>query len=395
MSHLTIGRVLASVALLTGVALPRAGRADETVKLGLSVPLSGAAAVWGKGCEWLCKRAAAEIKEAGGVKVQGKVYEFECVAYDNKYNAGEGTKVAQTLLNRERVKFVASSIGTAPIQALQSLSERQGVVLFSAAWGKSIKGPKFPLTFTASNTHLEILPPLIAYVTHQYPKAKRMVVLNPNDATGRDVEAASRKLWEKAGVTVLSSDFYERGTTEFQPVAARLAAAKPDVINLGTTPPADAGVILKELDVLGWKGVKVAEVGTGADALRATGGPAANGVIMGAAVVLDGPSVPEHARKVNEEARGVLGESLNMIQIGAYDAVFAIKAAMEKAQSVEPAAVAAALPRVRFTSFYGTQTAFGRADEYGSPQQLLLPVFITRVEDGKLVLMTRVDPRLD
>jgi branched-chain amino acid transport system substrate-binding protein len=166
-------------------------------------------------------------------------------------------------------------------------------------------------------------------------------------------------------------------------------------VNLGTTPPADAGVILKELEVLGWKGVKVAEVGTGADALRATGGVAADGVIMGAAVILDGSTVPEHARKVNEEARAVLGESLNMIQVGAYDAVFALKAAMEKAQSVESKAVAAALPKVRFTSFYGTAAGFGRADEYGSPQQLLLPVFITRVENGKLVGMARIDPRLE
>ena len=34
-----------------------------------------------------CAEAAEEIAQAGGVKVAGKTYNFECLAYDNKYNA--------------------------------------------------------------------------------------------------------------------------------------------------------------------------------------------------------------------------------------------------------------------------------------------------------------------
>ena len=38
--------------------------ADEVVRLGLSVPLSGTAAVWGKAADWLCKRAAQDVAAA-------------------------------------------------------------------------------------------------------------------------------------------------------------------------------------------------------------------------------------------------------------------------------------------------------------------------------------------
>src|SRR3954468_7132955 len=138
--------------------------AQETIKLGLSVPLSGAGAVWGKGSEFMCKKAAEEITKAGGVKAEGKTYNFECLAYDNKYNAAEGTRVAQPLLNRDGVKIIGGSLGTAPVQALQSMTERQGVVMFTTAWGPSVKGPKFPLTFTQMNTPFEILPSLIRFV---------------------------------------------------------------------------------------------------------------------------------------------------------------------------------------------------------------------------------------
>jgi len=314
------------------------------------------------------------------------------VAYDNKYNAAEGTRVAQTLLNRDGVKIIGGSLGTAPVQALQSMTERQGVLMFTTAWGPSIKGPKFPLTFTQMNTPFEILPSLIRFVHEANPQAKTIVMLNPNDATGRDTEGVAKKVWTETDIKILSSDFYERGTTEFQPIAARIASAKPDIVDLGAMPPADAGAVWKELDVLGWKGVKVVEVGTGIDGLKATGGAAIEGVYMGAAVTFDGSTVTAKQKAINEEARGLIGESINAIQIGFYDSVFALKAAIEKTQSTDPKKLAAAMPDVKFTSFYGSETDFYGMDTYGSRQQMRLPVIITQVENGMLVEKARVTP---
>ncbi len=378
---------LAAVGLGIGSA-----SAEETIKLGLSVPLSGAAAVWGKGAEFLCEKAAEEIKAAGGVTVQGEVYTFECLPYDNKYNAAEGTKVAQALLNREGVKYIGGSLGTAPVKALQSLAERQGVLVFTVAWGSSLKGPDHPTTFTQMNTPGEILPLLIGYIAEQHPDAKTVAMLNPNDATGQETEALANQVWQKNGVEVAASDYYERGTTEFQPIAARLASFHPAIIDLGATPPADAGAIFKELNILGWKGVKVVEVGTGADGLKATGGDAAEGVYMGAGVTFDGPNVTEHQKQVNEEAKASIGESLNAVQIGFYDSLFALKAAMEKADSIDPAKVAEVMPTVTFPSFYGSEIGFYGKERYGSDQQMRLPIIVTQVQDGRLVEVGRLTP---
>jgi len=390
MSITTIAKSSVFATLLSLLAAIGAAHAQETIKLGLSVPLSGAGAIWGKGSEFMCKKAAQEIAQAGGVKLGERTYNFECIAYDNKYNAAEGTKVAQTLLNREGVKFIGGALGTAPVQALQSLSERQGVLLFTVAWGPSIKGPKFPHTFTQMNTPFEILPPLIRYVHQAHPQATTIALLNPNDATGHDTESVAKKVWAETGVKILTSDFYERGTTEFQPIAARIASLNPNIVDLGSMPPADAGAVLRELDVLGWKGVKVVEVGTGADALKATGGNAIEGVYMGAAVTFDGPEVTSHQKAINDEARGVLGESLNAIQIGFYDSVYAIKAGIEKAQSVDSRNVAVAMPNVTFTTFYGGKIGFYGTETYGSRQQMQLPVIITQINDGKLVEKKRI-----
>lgn len=374
-----------------GTLVPTHASAAEIIKLGLSVPLSGAAANWGKGGEWLCKQAAQEIAKSGGVKVEGKVYDFECIAYDNKYNAADGTKVAQTLLTRDNVKFIGGSLGTAPVRALQSLSERDGVLLFTTAWGRAIKGPKFPLTFTQMNTVYEISKPLVGYVKQAHPGIKTVALLNPNDATGQDVESASRASWEALGVKVVSSDWYERGTTEFQPIAAKIAALKTDAVDLGAAPPPDAGFVFKELKALGWNGVKVVEVGSGAEGILATGHEAAEGVYMGAAMTFDSPATTAKQKALNDGGKVATGESLNAIQIGFYDSVYALKAAMEKAQSIDPKRVAAALPTVTFESFYG-KSAFGGAASYGSAQQILVPVLVTQLKDGKLAELQRIAP---
>ncbi|EPW8906858.1 ABC transporter substrate-binding protein [Pseudomonas aeruginosa] len=374
-----------------GALAPLCGSAAEVMKLGLSVPLSGAGANWGIGAKWLCEQAAGDVAAQGGVKVAGQTYNFECVAYDNKYNAADGAKVAQTLLSKDSVKFVAGSLGTAPVRALQSLSERRGALIFTTAWGTSIKGPKFPLTFTQMNTPNEIVYPLVKFVKERNPSIKTVVLMNPNDATGQETEAIARKAWEAVGVKVLASDWYERGTTEFQPVASKMASLKPDAVDLCSSTPADSGQLFKELSGLGWNGVKVIEVGTGAGGLLATGGEAASGTYMGAAVALDSPGTTDLQRRLNDGVKAQTGESINAIQIGFYDSVKALAAAMEKAQSVEPKAVAEALPEITFDSFYG-KSAFGGKATYGTPQQILVPVIVTQLQQDKLVEVGRVQP---
>jgi branched-chain amino acid transport system substrate-binding protein len=133
---------------------------------------------------------------------------------------------------------------------------------------------------------------------------------------------------------------------------------------LGTTPSANAGQIFKELDILGYKGIKIL----------------ANGTYMAGAVPFDGASASEYQRKTNDEARVYLGESLGFSNIGGYDVVHILKAGLEKAQSLDPKDVAGAIPSTRFRTFYG------------SNQQPMLPAYITQITDGKLVERAKIAP---
>lgn len=383
-------------ALLAGtaaaLAMPKfALAADGVIKVGVFVPLSGAAASWGLGAKWMGEQAAAEINSKGGIKVGGKTYTVESVAYENGYNSAEGGKAAQAMLNRDGVRFIIQGIGTAPVKALQSLSERTGALLMQIAWGKSVKGPQAPLTFTNSNTPFELFGPLFDLVKRKHPEAKTVALLNPNDATGQEVEDEAVKQYKARGYTILASTWYERGTTEFQPIVTKLAQTKADIMDLSGAPPADSGTVYRELAVQGWKGVKVQSSGTGADAMVKVGGTAVEDVYMGNAADFGGPTATDIQRKLNEGALKALNEPANILHMGAWDGLMAVKAGIEAAGSLDPKQVAKALPNVIFESSYGP-TAFGGKETYGSPQQMLVPVIVTQIKNGKTVEIERILP---
>src|SRR5690606_9563398 len=253
----------------------------------------------GTGAVWTAQQAAKAINDAGGIKAGGETYKLEIVAYDNKYSATDGAKVAQTLIVRDGIKHIIATQSTAAVSALQAISERRGVLHFTGAWGKRLRGKEFPLTFTMLNSPGEILQPLYSFIQKTYPEAKRVALLNPNDATGQDIQTASIENWKALGYEIVSDDLFERTTTDFAPIATRMIAAKPDIIDVGGTPLPNAGQLFKELQIQGWEGVKIASAGSSPSALVKTGGDAAENVYMGLAAVFTGDKATDVEKTLN------------------------------------------------------------------------------------------------
>jgi branched-chain amino acid transport system substrate-binding protein len=388
MKQLLIWAAVLAAGLYT---IPEARAQDDVIKLGISAPMSGAAASWGIGADWVGQQAVKEINEHGGITAAGKTYKLQLTSYENGYNSADGGKAAQAMLNRDHVRFIIQGIGTAPMKSLQSLSERQGALLMQIAWGKSVKGPQAPLTFTNSNTPFELFGPLFDLVKRAHPEAKTVALLNPNDATGQEVEEEAVKQYKARGFTILASTWYERGTTEFQPIATKLAQSHADIMDLSGAPPADSGTVYKELAVQGWKGIKVQSSGTGADAMVKVGGAAVEDTYMGNAADFGGPTATPIQQRLNAGALKALNEPVNILHMGAWDATMAIKAGIEKANSIDPKVVARTLPTIIFESSYGP-TAFGGKDTYGSPQQMLVPIIVTQIKNGQTVEIERIIP---
>jgi branched-chain amino acid transport system substrate-binding protein len=330
--------------------------AENVIKLGVSTPLSGAASVWGLTQVWAAKESVRRVNEAGGITVQGKKYTFEVIAYDNKYTSAEGATVANKLVFDDKIHFMIATLGSAPTLAMQAITEPQKILTFSTAWSRKSKGPKKPYTFTQINTPTEIYPALVPWIQNKYPNAKRVACIGPNDATGWDAVKVAIATWKKAGLNVVKKEYYERGTTEFYPIVTKLKASKPDILDISTAPPGEAALILKGLKEQGWSGIKMIPGMMGLKKfVEAAGADVAEGTYLGLTPDFTGPLATPTQKELYELCYKEKNVPLDAVAMGSYDALQALLAAIK----------------------------FGSADLYGTPCQILIPIRITQIQNGK------------
>ena len=188
MSKVVLRAALAAALLLASPVLATA----EVIKIGLSGPMSGAGASWGLLAEWAAKQAADEINKEGGVKVDGKTYTFEAIAYDNKYTASEGAKVGRGANQQGR-------------RALRGLRPRHGAGASPAGTvgarrrsplhhggRQEHQGAKVPLYFHTAQLAVRAVSRTLWRGDEQHPNAKSVVIVEPNDATGQEAGESPR-----------------------------------------------------------------------------------------------------------------------------------------------------------------------------------------------------------
>src|SRR5581483_10533433 len=59
--------------------------------------------------------------------------------------------------------------------------------------------------------------------------------------------------YRKHGMEAIE-EYYQRGTTNFAPIITRVLNEKPDAVDTASSPPGDAGVIVKQLRQAGFEG---------------------------------------------------------------------------------------------------------------------------------------------
>ena len=101
---------------------------------------------------------------------------------------------------------------------------------------------------------------------------------------------------------MVSNDFFERSTADFAPIATRILANNPDVVDVGGTPLPNAGHVFGEMATQGWDGIKIASAGSEAEALIKTGGDAAENTYFGLGAVFSGENATDTQRELNEMA---------------------------------------------------------------------------------------------
>ncbi|BBZ96839.1 branched-chain amino acid transport system substrate-binding protein [Bradyrhizobium diazoefficiens] len=360
---------LAAAALLLGTAMSPA-LAQEKIKLGVIVTLSGPAAALG---QQVRDGFALAVKDLGS-KMGGR--DVEVVVVDDELKPDAAVTKVKGLLERDKVDFVVGPIFSNILQAIHRPVTESKVFLISPNAGPSTFAgkdcsPFFYVTSYQNDQVHEILGKVA-----QDRGYKRMYLMVPNYQAGKD-SVAGFKLDYKG--EIVEESYMPLNTLDFQPELSKISSQKPDA--LFTFMPGGLGVnLVKQYRQAGLAdSIPVLSAFTVDESTLPAQQDAAVGMFGGAnwAPNLDNPQNKKFVAAYEAAYNGVPGT----YAFQAYDAAMLIDSAIKgvKGDLSNKDAVAAALKKADFTSLRG---AF-KFNTNGYPIQDFYLTKVAKRPDGK------------
>jgi branched-chain amino acid transport system substrate-binding protein len=211
--------MLSTAGLIAVMALPAS--AQDKVKIGLLVTLSGPSAVLGQQARDGFNLA---VKDLGG-KFAGR--DVEVIATDDELKPDVAVTKVKGLLDREKVDFVVGPIFSNVLQAIHKPVTDAGVILISPNAGTSTfagKGchPNFYVTSYQNDQVHEVLGKVA-----QDRGYKKVYLLAPNYQAGKDSMAGFKRHYKGE---VVDESYVPLNNLDFQSELAKISSMNPDAI---------------------------------------------------------------------------------------------------------------------------------------------------------------------
>ncbi|MBO1114646.1 ABC transporter substrate-binding protein [Bordetella petrii] len=370
--------------ILAGAAF--SAHAQDTLKIGVLASLSGPGAPWGQAILYGTQFAADDVNAKGGLKVAGKSYKIELVAYDDKYQASEAVTAANRLIFEDKVKFIMGPMGGATALAIGPTVEKHGVLTTTMAFTPLALGPDKPLTFRPVLTTSETAGVQVAWAVKKYG-LKKVGGLFPNDETGQKIVVDLENAYTKAGVPLAAKEMFERDRLDMVPLLTRLMAQGVDAIDLDGNAPATAGLIVKQARELGFKGLIIRSGGPATpEIVKVAGTQATEGMVVYAPIDPSNQAVADYAQRY----RKAHNKPMNGFSPSYYDSANMLFQAISRAGTItDTKKVADALAAMHdYPGILGTLNWTGK-EAYGIDRQVNMPFYVAEVHQGKEVIVAK------
>ncbi len=213
---------LAGAALtLCGSAFAQEKPAQEKLKIGALLTLSGPSAVLGQQARNGLELA---IKDLGG-RMAGR--EVELVVVDDELKPDVAVSKARALVERDKVDFVVGPIFSNVLLAIHKPVTDSGTILISPnAAPSSYAGKACNPNFFVTSYQNDQIHQILGKVA-QEKGYKRVYVLVPNYQAGKDAVAGFKRDFKGE---VVEEAFVPLGNLDFQVELTKIAAAAPDAV---------------------------------------------------------------------------------------------------------------------------------------------------------------------
>lgn len=352
--NVTLGRGVATVGILGALVAAPIGSAyaDETVKIGEVAPLTGPASYLGKDTENGARLAVEEINEKGLV-VGGQKVTLVLEAEDDASDPRQATQLAQKLVDDKVVAIVGHMNSGTTIPASKIYSDAGIVQVSPSATNPAYTQQGFKTAYRVVATDAQQGPALADYAFKTL-KVKKVAIVDDATAYGQGLADEFEKRAKADGIIVVSHDATNDKATDFRAILTKIKGEQPNVIMYGGL-DATGGPFAKQAKQLGMGQKVLAGDGLCADDLAKLADEAADDVICSIAgspleKMPKGPAFTQRYEK-RFGSHPVLNSPF------AYDAVYVVVEAMQRAGSIAPDKILAAMPATNYEGVLG-QTQF-------------------------------------
>ena len=372
--------------MLAGCTVAKSSSGDGTkqdkdsVKIGVNMELSGAAAGYGNAQKQGIQLAVSEINKKGGIDVNGRKKKIKLIMRDNKTAISTSASVAAQLATKEKVAAIVgpatTNAGTAEIP---NITKAKVPSVSPSATDPNYtlqkNGKVQPFVFRACYQNNFQGGSAAKFVMNNI-KAKRVAVYTDNSSDyGNGLAKAFKKTYKGK---IVDSQTFSEGDKDFNAVLTSFKAKKVDAIYVPGY-YTEVGLIIKQARQIGIKAPIVGSDGMADPKLvQIAGAKNASKIYYTTPFSTQVAAKDPTASKFMRNFKNRYHEEAPTFSALAYDAVYMIKEAIENEKSDDSAKITKGLEQIKdFTGVTGKITV----DKDHNPEK---PIAVEELINGKV-----------
>ena len=388
---------LATAIMAVAVALSAPAQANDTIKIGFSMALTGGLAGAGKGALIAMQVWAEDVNARGGLL--GK--QVELVFYDDQTNPATVPAIYTKLLDIDKVDFVVSGYGTNLIAPAMPIVMQRGLVfpaLFGLAVNEKFNYPNyFQIMPSGPSPMTDWSKGFFDLAMAQDPPPKTIALVGADAEFARNAVKGARANAQKLGLDIVYDESYPPRTADYTPIINAIQARNPDIVYVGSYPPDSVGMVKAATEI----GLKAKLFGGGMVGLQFASimtalGPKLNGIVNYDFWVpeptLKFEGVEAFLEKYQEAAKGKGVDPLGFyLQPYAYAYLQVLEQAITATNSMDHAAVGEYIRNSEFDTVVG-KVSFAPNGEWAKTRVLM--VQYQGVADNELATFAKAGTRV-
>ncbi len=357
--------------------------AKEPIKVGAILAVTGGASFLGAPESKTLEMLVEEINAAGGIDG----HQVELIIKDSQASAEKAISFAKQLIEEEHVLAIIGPSTSGESMAIKDICQEAQTILLSCGAAEVIVNPVASYVFKTPQK--DSYAAIRIFKTMQGMGIAKIGVVVGNTGFGNAGKGQLEKYAPEHGIEIAIAEVYDRAATDLTGVLTKLKAREVEAVVNWSIVPAQS-IIAKNMRQLGMDVPLFQSHGFGNIKYVEAAGEAAEGIIFpcGRLLVADVLAANHPQKdllvKYKNDYESRYNEAASTFGGHAYDAFIILKAAIEKAGSVETAAVRDAIESLQ--GVVGTAGVFNMSasDHNG----LGLDSFeMLTVKDGKFVLL--------